>query len=203
MTLDERVETDKRLAAAARRFFDRPPPPDYLQEWSERLANRERSEILSQRSLILFRLSSELLALETRWLVEVSPPRPIHAIPHRTSGVLLGLVNIRGQLRLCASLHALLGVESRELPNASLAPSPEVVDPSSRMLIVLIQNDHWVFPVEEVVGIVRPADSELREVPATFGKASSFSRAVFSHFDQTAGYLDEIRLSAALRSACT
>jgi chemotaxis-related protein WspD len=202
MTSDHLADGPGALAADARRFFDRPAPPDYLREWSDRLARPDEPPEGAVRSVVLFRLAGEYLAIETRWLLEVSPPRPIHSIPHRAGGVLLGLVNMRGQLRLCVSLHALLGVEPASEPpsDALAAPSGES---DSRMLIAQDRNDPWVFPVEEVLGIVRPSESELREVPATFGKASSFSRAVFTRQGHTVGYLDEARLFSALRSACT
>lgn len=188
------------LVTSARRFFDRPAPLDYLEEWSERLARPDEPPEGAVRSVVLFRLATEYLAIETRWLIEVSPPRPIHSIPHRGGGVLLGLVNMRGQLRICVSLHGLLGVD----PEPDAAPtSDNGIESQRRMLIVQDHNDPWVFPVEEVLGIVRPAEADLRDVPATFGKASSFSRAVFTWKNHTVGYLDEIRLFSALRSACT
>jgi chemotaxis-related protein WspD len=180
-------------ADSARRFFDRPPPPDYLDDWADRLARPDETAERAVRSAVLFRLGTEFLAIETRWLLEVSPPRPIHSLPHRSNGVLLGLVNRRGQLRICVSLHGLLGVE----------PSPDEPGSDPRMLIVQDRNDPWVFPVEEVLGIVRPADADLRDVPATFGKASSFTRSVFTRKDRTVGYIDESRLFEALRSSCT
>jgi hypothetical protein len=49
----------------------------------------------------------------------------------------------------------------------------------------------------------RLADSELRAVPATMGKTSSVSRAVFEWNAHTVGLLDEARLLAVLRSSCT
>ena len=49
--------------------------------------------------------------LATSFLAEVTHLRLVHRVPHRTSSVFRGLVNIRGQLQLCVSLHGVLGIE--------------------------------------------------------------------------------------------
>jgi chemotaxis-related protein WspD len=189
------------ISLRARGFFDREAPNDYLAEWSRRLALPEERRDRDLLSLLIFRLGREMLALETAALVEVTHPQPVHVIPHRSTEVLLGLVNIRGQLRICVSAHGLLGVE--------LAPAAEAHghgphdDSLRRMMILQDKHQQWVFPVEEVVGVHRLAQTALREVPSTFGRASSFSRAVFTWGDHTVGLLDEARLLVALRSACT
>ena len=68
----------------------------------------------------------------TAVLVEVTPLRTLHRLPHRSGGVLAGIVNIRGQLQLCASLHALIGIpgESSADADAALGPAP------ARLLVV-------------------------------------------------------------------
>ena len=104
------LQEPSNVAFAARTFFNRQPPPQYLEEWVERLAQPEEQVEQDLLSLVIFRLHDEYLAVQTRCLVEVTLPQPIHAIPHRTNDVVLGLVNIRGQLRICFSAHGLLGV---------------------------------------------------------------------------------------------
>lgn len=116
------------LAAAARRFFDRPPPPGYLDEWAVWLAESEEKlekkgdddddgngdeapGLLKGASVLIFRLNREWLAFTTRAVVETTLIQPVHRIPHRSNNVLRGLVNLRGQLQLCFSLYGLLGVE--------------------------------------------------------------------------------------------
>lgn len=187
--------SEQDLAARAKEFFDRSPPADYLDEWSRRLALPEIRAENDWQSVVLLRLQSERLALETTALVEVTPPQPVHVIPSRSGAVLLGLVNIRGQLRLCVSLHGLLGVEPREAPTTDKK--------AERMIIVHDQSNQWVFPVDEVLGVHRLPHSKRREVPSTFGKASSFTRSVFTWRETTIGLLDADRLVAALRSACS
>jgi chemotaxis-related protein WspD len=193
MSTDVKTQTS---AACATEFFDRSPPEGYLDEWSQRLVLPEEQTEDRWESVVVFRLGSERLALDTTSLVEVTAPQPVHVIPHRASGVLLGLVNIRGQLRICVSLHGLLGVET---PATGGGPA----NAAARMMILQDGADQWVFPVEEVSGVHRLASSDRRDVPSTFGKASSFSRLVFSWNEATVGLLDHGRLKAALRSACS
>ena len=124
----------------------------------------------------------------------------IHAVPHRTDAVLLGLVNVRGQLRICVSLHGLLGVEAPATAGGERTPGTS--SPRPRMLIVRDRASRWVFPVEEVVGVRRFPPGRLRRVPSTFPRDESFARAVFDWKGTTVGYLDEARLFSTLRSQC-
>jgi chemotaxis-related protein WspD len=185
----------------ARGFFDRKAPADYLAEWSHRLALPEERRDRDLLSLLIFRLGREFLAVETSALVEVTHTQPVHLIPHRSTDVLLGLVNIRGQLRICVSAHGLLGVDIGPLAASDSHGPP--VDALRRMMILQDRLQQWVFPVEEVLGVHRLAQTGLREVPSTFGRMSSFTRAVFTWSDRTVGVLDEARMLGALRSACT
>jgi chemotaxis-related protein WspD len=110
------------FTAAARTFFDRPPPEGYLDEWTRRIgvsgqhvgahlkddgAGGDQSTI----SVLIFRLGDERLAVPTRVIDEVTRHHVIHRIPHRSNAILIGLVNLRGKLQLCISLNGLIGVE--------------------------------------------------------------------------------------------
>src|SRR5262249_26555605 len=118
------------FANAARSFFDRPAPEGYLAEWTRWLADadglgpraepeatkeEDKGDTQSQRegiSVLIFRLGEEWLALRTGAVVEVTTPRPVHRVPHRSNRVFTGLVNLQGQAQLCVSLHGLLGVDT-------------------------------------------------------------------------------------------
>ena len=76
----------------------------------------EGEQFLSQGkaiSVLIFRLGEEWLAFRTHTVAEVTLPRPVHRIPHRSNAVLSGMVNLQGQVQLCVSLHGLLGVTCR------------------------------------------------------------------------------------------
>ena len=63
-------------------------------------------------SVLIFRLGEEWLAFRTQAIAEVTTPRPVHRVPHRSNQVFVGLVNLQGQVQLCVSLHGLLGVSA-------------------------------------------------------------------------------------------
>jgi len=194
MSVDERDESEAERVRRTREFFDRPPPEGYLEEWTERLA---RPEVLAEsdiRSLLIFRLGAEWLALPTECLAEVTMPQPIHSIPHRSNASLLGLANIRGQIRLCVSLHEVLGVAGEAQPTPDSA--------SARMVIVHDRGEQWVFLVEQVERAIRLGSSRLRPAPSTLRTGVHHTRAVFEWSGRTVGELDHARVLESLRGLC-
>jgi chemotaxis-related protein WspD len=180
------------LTSAARRFFDRPAPAGYLDAWREILEQPEVARDADARSVLVFRLRDEWLALPTAVLAEVTSPRQLHRVPHRSGAELAGIVNIRGQLQVCVRLEGLLGLP----PPAEGIP---VATSTARLLVVERAGDRgpdrWVFRVDEVAGVHRVAAQSLREVPATVsGAGARATTALFSWHDRTVGLLDVSRL---------
>jgi chemotaxis-related protein WspD len=192
------------FTAAARTFFDRPAPAGYLADWSQWLAvsaghnargegngeNQDRVQSHGEgTSLLIFRLGEEWLAFRTQAVTEVTIPRPVHRVPHRSNQVFIGLVNLQGQVQLCVSLHGLLGV-------TALA--------TSTRLVVLRDRDRadtWAFAADEVSGVERVPRSQWRGVPSTMANpAVGFSQAILSWNGRSIGMLDEQRVFMALRS---
>jgi chemotaxis-related protein WspD len=100
------------------------------------------------RSLLVFRLGEEWLALATRVLVEVAPPAPIHSLPHQRASALLGVAHVRGALLACLSLVELLGLDATGIP----APTADKrVAP--RMLVLAAPGGNLLAAVDEVDGI--------------------------------------------------
>ena len=127
-------------------------------------------------------------------LVEITTIRPLHRVPHRTAGTLEGLVNIRGQLQLCVSLHALLSLEEKP---PSMQADAEA--PSAARLLVVERGDgsagRWVFGVDEVAGVQRVVRSALRAVPSTVSQSNArVCQALFDWQERTVGLLDDSRL---------
>jgi chemotaxis-related protein WspD len=187
------------LAEAARTFFDRNAPAGYLDAWREILEEPAAAAEMESTSVLVFRLGTEWFALPAAVLVEVTTPRPLHRIPHRAGGGLVGLVNIRGQLQLCMSLHALLG-----LPGGPQATAAATSEPASRLLVVERTGDasveRWVLGVDEVAGVHRVSRAVIRAVPSTVSQAQArCSTALFEWQDRTVGLLDDGRVFAGLR----
>jgi chemotaxis-related protein WspD len=172
-------------SAAAVKLLDADPPPGYLQAWTNQLAQGEAQTELDSRSVLVFRVGAEWLALPAAALQEIAAVRPIHSIPHHRNGVLLGLANIRGELRICISLQRMLGLE------AAPASLPQKRLTSKRLLVIHREGDRTVCPVDEVHGIERFGASELAPVPATVaGAAATYTRAVVSWRGNSVGLLD-------------
>jgi len=188
------------LAAAARTFFDRGAPAGYLDDWRAILEEPAAAPATDTTSVLVFRIGGEWLALPTAVLVEVTPLRTLHRLPHRSGGVLAGIVNIRGQLQLCASLHELIGIAGGP-PAGGATPLDHA---TGRLLVVerpaAETADRWVFGVDEVAGVHRVTKGMLRAVPSTVGHAGGrLSSALFAWQDRTVALLDEARVFDGLR----
>lgn len=126
-----------------------------------------------QRSLLVFRLGEQWLAIATRCLIEVMPVSPIHSLPHRKNRGLLGVTNVRGTLVACLSLSTLLDLQPDEGRHNGLRVTP-------RMLILESGTGPLVVPVDEISGI--------QKVPlARISNAKQDDRRAISRF--TAGVL--------------
>jgi chemotaxis-related protein WspD len=174
------------FAAAGRRFLDAPSPSGYLAEWTRRLAAPIEEGEGGQTGVLIFRLAEEWLALPVSVMVEVTAPRSIHRVPHR-GGHLAGIVNIRGELHLCAHLGRVLGL-SREGP------------PAGRFLVTHREAERWVFPVDSADQVHRLPKGGLTQTPATVSRSlAHLTRGVFQHQGHAVGLLDDERLFARLR----
>jgi chemotaxis-related protein WspD len=200
------------LAEAARGFFDRPAPAGYLDAWRAILEEPEEPLAADATSLLVFRLAKEWLAVPATLLVEVTPIRPIHSVPHRSGTPLAGLVNIRGELRLALSLHAVLGLVGgpqtppRGAAAADTSPTAPGMEADAVPRLLVLERpgqraaERWVVGVDEVAGVQRVPRATLRPVPATVSQATArCSTALFSWRDRDVAVLDEERLFEALR----
>lgn len=195
-------------SSAARAFFDREPPEGYLASWTRSLASPEQGIDRDRASIAIFRLNDEWLGLNIGSLVEVTTPKPVHRIPHRGNNVLLGLVNVRGQLRLFVSLHGLLGI-TIETPWWRDTNDGTSAAAKGRFVVYQSGAESWVFPAEEMAGVFRISRSQLKSVASGRSSAGQgFAQAVFrppheSWRDRMVGYLDEHRIGQALREMGT
>ncbi len=181
------------FARAARGFFDRPAPEGYLADWADLLGRPAAPASVDDAALLVFRLGAEWMAMALSVISEVTAPRPVHRVPHRSNRVFSGLVSLRGQLQLCASLHGLLDVD----PVDPAAPPPA----NPRLVVIRGEAGTWAFPAEEVVGVHHVPLQRLEKVPSTLANpAGSFGRAVFAWGEsRTVVVLDEPRVLAAIR----
>jgi chemotaxis-related protein WspD len=186
----------KVYSAAGRSLLERNAPPEYLQEWTDILSEASTQQVgvgegmlvraTDTLSVIIFRLGNERLALPVNILQEVTPPYIIHAVPHRTNSVFLGLVNIRGETLLCISLRDLLGLESV----AESADFSHTINPQ-RMIVAGKNENKWVFPVDEVHGTYRFHLNEFKDAPVVISKASeAYTKGVVTWQGKKINFLD-------------
>jgi chemotaxis-related protein WspD len=181
-------------STSAMRLLDAEPPAGELAKWTSHFAERKHVKELGTQAVVIFRVGAEWLALPAPCVAEVTNPLPIHRLPHRPSAVILGLANVRGELVVCASLLHLL-----ELAPAAGAHRNGRLTEHKRLLVIRRELVRAVCPVDEVHGVHRFHPRELKELPATVAKASTYSRALLSWSEHTVGVLDDERLFAALK----
>ncbi|WP_066426301.1 chemotaxis protein CheW [Anabaena sp. 4-3] len=181
-----------------RQLLERIIPENYRHEWTN-LFSQERAEshtltITKTLTVVIFRLQREWLALTTQVFQETISPTLIHTLPHRSNQILRGLVNIRGELQLCISLTHLLNLETADTPVTALSP---VVYP--RMVVVEKAGSVWVFPVDELYGVQRFDQQDLRDTPNNMmATTHNFTKGFFYWQGNSLGYLDEELLFTTL-----
>lgn len=168
-------------------LLHRTAPEGYLQEWQQTLAEMKDEELEETLSVLIFRLLDEWLALPSTVFAEVIDQRPIHHIPHRSNKILLGLTNVRGTLNLCFSLAQMLDIDDGHQPRGALSRRAY-----ERFVVLKQEQDHWVFPAEEVFGMHALAVDDLEEAPVTVAiSRQPFTKSVFRFRGLTIGLLDE------------
>ncbi len=174
-----------------RTLLNREAPESYLDEWVSLLAQEREAVSRDLKTVQVFRLMSEWLALPAHCWAEIVAVRPVRPIPHRTNQVLLGIVSVRGEIHLCVSLSNLLGIEKDE--------GTEERHSSCRFCVVRRDNLSWVFPADEVHGLISYSDKDVGAVPSTLGKSfQKFTRGLLNVAGKKIDLLDEIRVFDAL-----
>ncbi|MCE5316301.1 MAG: chemotaxis protein CheW [Parachlamydia sp.] len=179
---------------SAKMLLDRKPDDSYIAEWTALLQQEAALEgEADELSVVVFRLAGEWLALSTAVFAEIAHTRLLHHIPHRSGFLLLGLLNLRGQLRLCVSLHKLLELEDIPQPKAQRRQY-------SRLIAIRKGEERWTFPVDEVFGAIRFKKGAIQNVPVTVAKSTAnYLRGVMLWEGKSVGILDEELLFQSLR----
>jgi len=182
-------------SAAGLQLLDRPLTPEYRRERTGHYAEAKTLTQAARTSLVIFRIGAEWLALPTPAFQEVAERRFMHTLPQRRHSVALGLVNIRGELLICASLARLLGLE----PETPRDKSRAIHD---RLLVINWDGHRLAFPVDEVHGIHRFHRDEMKEPPATISKSAlTYTQGVFTWRERSVGFLNADSLFSALNPA--
>ncbi len=124
------------------------------------------------------------MALPAHVFQEVAEKRPIHSLPHRREGIVLGLINIRGELLVAVSLERLLHLPAATETNASRSSR-------HRVLVANWDGDRFALPVNEVEGLCRFDTGDLRPPPVTIVRdRATYTAGVLHCQGRTVGLLD-------------
>lgn len=168
-------------AAGAARLFEVELSPENLAEQTARCAQPKAVVRPGTRAVVVFRLGAEWLALPAVLFRSIAPQRRVHSLPHRRDGLVLGVANLRGELIVCVSLAAALG----------LAAGPEA-NTATRLAVVARGGDRFVFPADEIAGLHRFSDEDLLPVPATLAHAqATYTRGILPWQGRSVAILDE------------
>ena len=183
-------------SAGAAQLLDADSPVGYFTERTAHFAEQTHAEDGETRSVVIFRVASEWLALPTSVVIEVANLLPVHSLPHRPNDVVLGLASVRGELLVCLSLSRVVGAEPLA-PVASRGPHSTTY---RRLLVLRRDAVRVVCPVDEVHGIHRFHPRELREVPTTIAKATvTYSTGLLPWQGHAVGTLDDQLLFYTLK----
>jgi chemotaxis-related protein WspD len=200
---------------AASRVLDRVEARTSIEQTSAAVPNVTRDgDETDTLSCLVFRIGGEWLGLPTSVCAQVAQLRPVHSLPHRRHRAVLGVVNVRGRLIVCASLARLFGIESRAGKDVSASQALDARELGRLLVIQRAQGrDHHAngdhegpiaFPVDAVDGVHRFTHTQLQPVPATLAqRLSSHAHAVAAFKDATVGLLDADRLIDSLNRSLT
>jgi chemotaxis-related protein WspD len=162
-----------KYASAGRVLLGRQSPDNYGIDWAGLQSNKQQNTAALV-SVVIFRLGDEWFSMPVSVFSEVNPMKMIHNLPHNKSKILRGVVNIRGELKICVSIGYLIGLNKGKRNENSNNNT------TNRLIMISKDNYEIVFPVTEIAGIHRYDSSELNKCPSTIpgGSDHYFSGSV-------------------------
>ena len=174
--------------SSGRRLLDRSAPADYLESWTAILEKEKVAADVATTPYLVFRVGQVWLAFPATSLREIAEPRIIRSVPHRPREVLLGLVNVRGELYPCVSLHTLFGEEAAASRSRT-----------ARFLVAHRAGEDWVFPVDQVEGMHDVTEQDIEPLPVTLTNVGViYTHGLFHSRRKTVAIIDENVLFGAL-----
>ena len=176
-------------AAGAQRSLQRPVTDSYRDEWASHFRAVQETRAPNDSAALVFRVGREWLALPASMIDSVAPQAPVHRLPHRAAGALLGIANVGGKLRPVLSLATLLGIDAAG--PAPLAAASQGRHTFARLMVAHWEGHTFALPVADLHGIARYPASVLAAPAATINKGLvPFLAGVLSHDALTIGVLD-------------
>lgn len=171
---------------AGRNLLERVLPEEYKDEWGSILVKKKGKETAGAMAVVVFRIESEWMALAAGLFAEIIDDVNIHTLPHRKTPILLGLVNVHGEIQLCVSLKHLMNLEDVPVEKYGTEKGKK------RLMVVSKDSEQWVFPVNEIHGIHHFNQKLLQNVPVTIAKCkSTFTEGIFKWDEKHVALLDD------------
>ena len=175
---------------AARRILERPVDSAYRAHWAAHFRQPRVDTEAPDAAALVFRVGAEWLAVGAATVASVAPVAPVHRVPHRGGGALLGIVNVGGRLVPALSLARLLGIEERQVEAVT---GRHVF---ARLLVLDCAGQACALPVAELKGMVRYTSAHLAAPAATINKGlERHLGGVLDHDGLLVGVLDPALLA--------
>ncbi len=155
---------------------------------------QEEKDKNKSESVMVLRLGDEWFAIPSKLCMLVSEGKPIHSVPHQRHHYIKGVVNISGEVQLCFSLGALLGVKEgkEEQPGNHRGLC-------NCLIVVSINGKRYVFPASEFRGLYRYNKLELLNIPSTINtEAAKYLIGVLNWNALNVGCIDASLLFSTL-----
>lgn len=184
------------FAKAGKRAIEKAASKEYIDQWTKVYAQVSAKQIKKQYSVVIFRLGMEWFCLPTEFFKGIENLNVIHSIPRVYNQILIGLVNIKGAVKLCFAVDKLL-----ELDPGNTA-GENTIGIYKRLLVLEHQNQNYVFPVDEVGGVERIDETALETLPSNLNeKHANLVKGVMKSQSGRVAVLNAPRLFGALEDA--
>ena len=182
-------------ASAAAQLLDRGVSADSLREWADILRKEQKRTDSDCQSILVFRIGSDWMGLETTAIEEVAEAGTVRRLPHRTATLVRGIVSLRGEILVCVSLEVLLGLE-----NQSQDPAGHSGIARARLVICRTAGGKFAFVANQVHGVESYPRRELRPPPSTvLNSPNRYTIGILTSKNHlTIGCLDTARLLGAI-----
>jgi len=178
---------------ALERLLERPLGENGLAANTASVASPLETRSEEGETILVFERQGESLALPATTVARAFAPLPVHRVPHRPGPIFRGVASEHGELRLVASLEALL----------ELLPSTRPVDSSRRrMLLLEVEAESWLFEVDAVLGVRRSNRAEWSSPPPTVAhRRGRLTTHLVPSPNGRVALLDPARVAAAFRES--
>ena len=152
------TQADDASLARMRALLDRPLPAEDIAANTVLVASKGDVKLGRTRSVLVFVVGDERLALDAEATHRVVPVTAIRRVPHRTNRVFAGIANSAGELTLVANIGAAIGIEQGAQ--------------QTHFIVIGDAGARWAFGADRVEGVRRVDESTVLPAPTTVRHAA-------------------------------